>query len=497
MKAVLSRVIAPAVALALVLPATAAAAPLDNDNWQSPQFLDYFDRDAAADQTNAGATIQNPEPLTANDPDLGVCSGSKLSHTIWYEVPGNGGRVTVHTRGSAVDTIVVVYDTDTSPGSPAPSFDNAIDCNDDISDDERTSEVTFNTQDGVDYLVQVGGCSGCGLAEEGRVEFVAYDAPPNDNRASALQINAGAPRAGDNYGATVETGERQACGTVPFGKTVWYRYHAAGEGTAIFSTSGIDTVLAAYRGSTFVGCNDDGPGQALASRLEIPVTAGDYFVQVGGFGTGRAADFGGITTQVEFRPKPIPPDPDRDGDGVIDRLDKCPDASGAARDANRDGCLDPDPDPDGDGVPAPRDKCPAQNSRARDKDGDGCLDPLPHKRISANARLRAKATAAGIRVVWLKVVAPRGSKVTVRCGKGCRFAKRASASTDVLATAARTLRVKKLSGRSFRAGQKIRVYVTKKNRIGAYFQYTVKRGDFKRIQRCLNPGSTKPRKTCR
>ena len=47
------------------------------------------------------------------------------------------------------------------------------------------------------------------------------------------------------------------------------------------------------------------------------------------------------------------PDTDRDGDGIIDRLDKCPDQFGVAE---QQGC--PDPDRDGDGIVDRLDKCP-------------------------------------------------------------------------------------------------------------------------------------------
>jgi hypothetical protein len=492
----------------LALPGTALAAPLDNDNFLDAQRLAFFERDATADRTNAGAGIQADEPLTINETPVEQgcgASASQLSHTIWYEIIGDGGAVTVHTRGSEVDTVVAVYDTDAAPASPDPSADegasNFIGCNDDITASDRDSEVTFNTAANVGYLVQVGGCAGCGLTEEGSVEFVAYNEPLNDDRAQAIQLSAGAaPTEDDNFGATLETGERAACatggGSVPFGRTIWYRYRAPGSGTAVFTTSGIDTVLSVYRGSTFLGCNDDGPGQSTASRLPVAVTAGDYFVQVGGIGVGRDADYGGINAQVAFTPAPPS---DRDGDGVPDASDRCPDQNAAARDANRDGCLDPDLDPDRDGVPVPTDKCPTQNAAGRDTNRDGCLDPLPRKRISADASLRATPTGNGIRVRWLRVKAPKGARITVRCGVRCRFAKRASTpgSGKPLAVAAKTVTVKKLAGRSFRAGQKIRIYVTRKNRIGVYIQYTVRRGNFKRVKRCLNPGSMKPRKRCR
>ena len=63
---------------------------------------------------------------------------------------------------------------------------------------------------------------------------------------------------------------------------------------------------------------------------------------------------------------------DRDGDGVADSEDKCPDMAGKAE---LDGC----PDTDGDGVPDAEDKCPeiagvAELGGCPDKDGDGVAD---------------------------------------------------------------------------------------------------------------------------
>ena len=75
-------------------------------------------------------------------------------------------------------------------------------------------------------------------------------------------------------------------------------------------------------------------------------------------------------------PKPVVKKPlDSDGDGIIDKLDKCPnepeDKDGFQ---DEDGC--PDPDNDQDGILDKVDKCPNQ---AEDKDGfedeDGCPDP--------------------------------------------------------------------------------------------------------------------------
>ena len=66
---------------------------------------------------------------------------------------------------------------------------------------------------------------------------------------------------------------------------------------------------------------------------------------------------------------------DRDHDGIIDRLDKCPDEpedwDGFQ---DEDGC--PDPDNDGDGIPDVRDKCPNEPEDFDTfQDEDGCPDP--------------------------------------------------------------------------------------------------------------------------
>lgn len=74
-----------------------------------------------------------------------------------------------------------------------------------------------------------------------------------------------------------------------------------------------------------------------------------------------------------------PPDAttDRDGDGVPDDADSCPDvADDPALDADGDGIADAcDPDPDGDGLIGERDLCPRRDSRGTpDEDGDGVAD---------------------------------------------------------------------------------------------------------------------------
>jgi outer membrane protein OmpA-like peptidoglycan-associated protein len=116
-----------------------------------------------------------------------------------------------------------------------------------------------------------------------------------------------------------------------------------------------------------------------------------------GVGAGLTRGFGAPTFRsllslewvpgVEPPPPPPPPPPvesDRDGDGIIDRLDACPDVAGVrSDDPEKNGCP---PDRDGDGVPDAQDACPdvpgarsddpAKNGCQPDRDGDGIVDAV-------------------------------------------------------------------------------------------------------------------------
>ncbi len=95
---------------------------------------------------------------------------------------------------------------------------------------------------------------------------------------------------------------------------------------------------------------------------------------------GLAVTFG--VTPPKPPPKPVAPPPppvahdeDSDGDGIPDRLDKCPNQPETVNGVeDADGC--PEVDTDGDGIVDSRDKCP---NEPEDMDGfqdaDGCPDP--------------------------------------------------------------------------------------------------------------------------
>src|SRR5690606_35079400 len=76
--------------------------------------------------------------------------------------------------------------------------------------------------------------------------------------------------------------------------------------------------------------------------------------------------------------------PDRDDDGVVDKLDACPDVPGVKdADPKKDGCP---PDRDGDGIPDAEDACPdVPGLRDPDPSKNGCpLVEVTEKEIKIN-----------------------------------------------------------------------------------------------------------------
>jgi len=120
----------------------------------------------------------------------------------------------------------------------------------------------------------------------------------------------------------------------------------------------------------------------LDARLAIlpgvdPVTYDNKLAYEGDVSLGIELAVGGKRTRSgEPTPTSGPPG-DRDGDGIPDSIDKCPD-----RPEDKDGFQDadgcPDIDNDGDGVLDVADKCPTeQETRNGYEDDDGCPDTVP------------------------------------------------------------------------------------------------------------------------
>ncbi|WP_445149597.1 PKD domain-containing protein [Baekduia sp. Peel2402] len=105
-------------------------------------------------------------------------------------------------------------------------------------------------------------------------------------------------------------------------------------------------------------------------------------------------------------------------------------------------------------------------------------------------RIRGTFARGAIRISLLKVQAPSGAAVRVRCRKGSCAAKRA----DVRVKAARApIRVRSLEQRRLAVGTIVEVFVTAPGRIGKYTSFTVRRdASPARTDSCLQPAHTTP-----
>jgi hypothetical protein len=116
------------------------------------------------------------------------------------------------------------------------------------------------------------------------------------------------------------------------------------------------------------------------------------------------------------------------------------------------------------------------------------LSPFPVVRIAG------RITRRGTRVRLLRIEAPKGAKVSVRCaGHGCPFKKRVRAVTSGARPGVPVgVRVRPLE-RLLPPGIQVRVYVTKKGAIGKYTRLRFRRLHAPaRTDRCLMPGKWTP-----
>lgn len=132
-------------ALAFLLAAPSAAFASDSSAMPSALTSGV---PATADTT--GYTIEPNEPNT-REPFTQQCGSPYnvgVARTAWYTVQGAGGQVTVTTAGSDFDTAMFVY-TGSAGGV-------VVACNDDQSDSDTASSVSFPSTAGTTYFIQVG-----------------------------------------------------------------------------------------------------------------------------------------------------------------------------------------------------------------------------------------------------------------------------------------------------------------------------------------------------
>jgi hypothetical protein len=122
------------------------------------------------------------------------------------------------------------------------------------------------------------------------------------------------------------------------------------------------------------------------------------------------------------------------------------------------------------------------------KSGLRVLSPFPVVRIAG------RITKRGTRVRLLRVNAPVGTKISVRCtGRSCPFKKQVRAvPTSARTRTAVSIRVRRLE-RLLLPGVRVRVYVTKRGAVGKYTKFRFRAGRAPaRTDSCVMPGSWSP-----
>lgn len=291
----------------------------------------------------------------------------------------------------------------------------------------------------------------------------AGQAPPpprNDHYIDAIQINAPGTRlfgdVGDRQntrGATVQTDllsppraggppEDTRCEGASIGKTVWYDFYPDLVGLVRIRTNGYDTSIRVVPFNQA----DARPNAPEATCSNASSTNSEeffgrvrrgasYSVQVGGV-NGASGD---LEMLFDFFP-------DADADGVIDDADRCPGLIGI-------------------------------------ESNDGCPD-----QVKASLAVRFVPAGSGLRLTEFGVRAAQAARVEVRCSRGCR---------RVSGRARRgVVNFRRLRGVTLREGSRVDVRVTQRRLFGSHFRLTVRDGRFERVERCMNPGSRVPRRSC-
>jgi outer membrane protein OmpA-like peptidoglycan-associated protein len=205
---------------------------------------------------------------------------------------------------------------------------------------------------------------------------------PNDGSATSGDPIAGTESPGNTFkgikvGNELLAGLGLSYGVVPF------VFDLVAE---LYTFTGLDSkkLTFATDGTTVTGSSSMGPGGEAVAGFKAYLAPNSFFTAGGGYGvipTGYGTSRGRFFAGIVFEPGAG----DRDGDGLTDDVDKCPDDPEDFDDfEDEDGC--PDLDNDQDGIPDTRDKCPNEPGprenegcpmhKVHDRDGDGIPDEL-------------------------------------------------------------------------------------------------------------------------
>jgi thiol-disulfide isomerase/thioredoxin len=249
--------------------------------------------------SNMGATSEPGEPKHA-----GATGGA----SVWWSWRATqAGYVTITTSGSSFDTLLAVYTGD--------SVDKLTEVasNDEASEMESTSEVSFTAAAGQVYRIAVDGYYGDYGTVYWRLFYSSNESPTNDNFANAIILTGtNLVTSGNNGGASRELGEPYHNG-YSGGRSVWWSWKAPFSGPVTMSTAGssFDTVMAVYVGTslTSLACvdSDDESGGSGTSKVQFDAMAGvTYRIAVDGYSGARGDIVLRLLLTLPPPPKPAP-----------------------------------------------------------------------------------------------------------------------------------------------------------------------------------------------
>ncbi len=188
-------------AVALLLPAAAQAAPPGNDNRASAQAIPTFPANIAG--TTVEATVERL------DPQVSKCS--RIEGTVWYRIDqAPDGTVALSVQGAGLAPVIRVYSTTGTLSE--------LDCSAVAAG--KTAQIAFETNRGATYLVLVGrrpSTHDAAFTLSARL----YLPPANDTTSEAQSLaKLPASDKGSTTGATSDDNDLSSCNMG--GGTVWY-----------------------------------------------------------------------------------------------------------------------------------------------------------------------------------------------------------------------------------------------------------------------------------
>ena len=246
-------------------------------NWML-YYNDFFDY--AIEITSLSTSISDSNIECTKETGEPFHAGNAGGASIWWKwSTDQSGTVVIDTKGSAIDTLLAVYQGD------AVDVLTTVASNDDIGTTDTDSLVTINILPGRVYYIVVDGKD----AAKGNIKL-NLNFLTNDNFADAYSVSAlTGSYTRNNIGASKEIGEPDHAG-VSGGASIWWAWTPTVSGEVTFDTDGsaFDTLLAVYTGTavdllTEVVSSDDDPAISPQSSVTFDAVAGTtYYIAVDG-----------------------------------------------------------------------------------------------------------------------------------------------------------------------------------------------------------------------